>query len=87
MYITTQYSKDTCSDTSAHAEASYFRPTTLRYYTPEVHPPTQIGNFFENIMHGNMQYDTVPPPPPRRLTTTHRKPQRTTSDCDLRGRW
>eukprot|EP00959_Pyramimonas_sp_CCMP1952_P029375 616508-Pyramimonas_sp.AAC.1 len=87
MYITTQYSKDTCSDTSAYAEAFYFRPTSLRYYTPEAHPLTPIGNFFGNIMRGNMRYDTVPPPPPRRLTTAHRKPQPTTSDYDLRGHW
>eukprot|EP00959_Pyramimonas_sp_CCMP1952_P083954 1755707-Pyramimonas_sp.AAC.1 len=87
VYITTQYSKDTCCDTSAYAEASYFRPTSLRYYTPEAHPPIPTGNFFENRMHGNMRYDTVPPPPPRRLTTTHRKPQPTTSDYDWRGHW
>eukprot|EP00959_Pyramimonas_sp_CCMP1952_P391604 8206435-Pyramimonas_sp.AAC.1 len=35
VYRTTQYSKDASSDTSACAEASYFRPTSLRYYTPE----------------------------------------------------
>eukprot|EP00959_Pyramimonas_sp_CCMP1952_P134333 2810256-Pyramimonas_sp.AAC.1 len=87
MCITTQYSKDTCSDTFAYAEASDFRPRSRRYYTPEVHPPTPLGNFSEDIMHGNMRYDTAPPPPPRRLTTTHRKPQPTTSDHDLRGHW
>eukprot|EP00959_Pyramimonas_sp_CCMP1952_P452697 9467025-Pyramimonas_sp.AAC.1 len=48
MYINTQYSKGACSGTSACAEASYFRPTSLRYYTPEVHPPTPIGQFFED---------------------------------------
>eukprot|EP00959_Pyramimonas_sp_CCMP1952_P368234 7713628-Pyramimonas_sp.AAC.1 len=63
------------------------RPPTLRYFTPEVHPPTPLGYFFENKMHGNMRYDTVPPPFPRRLTTTYRKPQPTTSDDDLRGYW
>eukprot|EP00959_Pyramimonas_sp_CCMP1952_P304076 6363994-Pyramimonas_sp.AAC.1 len=46
MYITTRSRKDTCSVTSVLAEASYMRPTSLRYYTPEVHPPTPIG-FFE----------------------------------------
>eukprot|EP00959_Pyramimonas_sp_CCMP1952_P051402 1074004-Pyramimonas_sp.AAC.1 len=46
-----------------------------------------MGNFFEDIMHGNMRCDIVPPPPPRRLTTTYRKPQPTTSDRDLRGHW
>eukprot|EP00959_Pyramimonas_sp_CCMP1952_P130230 2723095-Pyramimonas_sp.AAC.1 len=46
VYITTQHSKDTCSDTSACAEVPYSRPTPLRYYTPEVHPPTPLGNFF-----------------------------------------
>eukprot|EP00959_Pyramimonas_sp_CCMP1952_P176978 3699134-Pyramimonas_sp.AAC.1 len=40
MYITTHSRNDTCSVTSALAEASYSSPTSLRYYTPEVHPPT-----------------------------------------------
>eukprot|EP00959_Pyramimonas_sp_CCMP1952_P122585 2562729-Pyramimonas_sp.AAC.1 len=84
MYIATHYRKDTCSDASAHAEVSYLRPTSLRLYTPEVHPPPPIGNLFDDIMHGNMRYDTLPPPPPRRLTTTQRKSQPTTSDHDLR---
>eukprot|EP00959_Pyramimonas_sp_CCMP1952_P402965 8443871-Pyramimonas_sp.AAC.1 len=48
MYITTHDRKDTCSDTSAYTEVSYLRPTSLRYYTPEVHPPTLIGSFFED---------------------------------------
>eukprot|EP00959_Pyramimonas_sp_CCMP1952_P172364 3601744-Pyramimonas_sp.AAC.1 len=34
-----------------------------------------------------MRCDIVPPPPPRKLTTTCRKPQPTTSDCNLRGHW
>eukprot|EP00959_Pyramimonas_sp_CCMP1952_P280513 5863648-Pyramimonas_sp.AAC.1 len=55
MYITTQHSKDTRSETSAYAEASYLRPTSLRYYTPEVHPTTPIGNFVEDVMHGSMR--------------------------------
>eukprot|EP00959_Pyramimonas_sp_CCMP1952_P189180 3957155-Pyramimonas_sp.AAC.1 len=87
MYITTHSRKDTCSDTSAHAEASYSSYTSLGYYTPDVHPPTPLGNFFDNTMRGNMRYDIVPPPPPRRLTTTHHKPQPTTFDYDLRGHW
>eukprot|EP00959_Pyramimonas_sp_CCMP1952_P232486 4858747-Pyramimonas_sp.AAC.1 len=85
--MTTQHNKDTCSDTSAYAGAIYLRPTSLRYYTPEVHPPTQIGIFFEDIMHGSVRYGIVPLPSPRRLTTTCRKPQPTTSDYDLRGHW
>eukprot|EP00959_Pyramimonas_sp_CCMP1952_P407410 8538496-Pyramimonas_sp.AAC.1 len=64
MYITTQHSKDTCSDTSAYAEASDLRPTFLRYYTLGIHPPTPIRNFLEDMMHGNMRYDIAPPPPP-----------------------
>eukprot|EP00959_Pyramimonas_sp_CCMP1952_P067906 1417251-Pyramimonas_sp.AAC.1 len=51
-------------------------PTSPRYYTPEVHPPTPLGKFFDDTMHGSMRYDTVPPPLPRRRTTTsHHKPQ------------
>eukprot|EP00959_Pyramimonas_sp_CCMP1952_P465237 9487962-Pyramimonas_sp.AAC.1 len=42
MYTITQHSEVTCGDTSAYAEASYLRPTSLRYYTPEVHPPTLL---------------------------------------------
>eukprot|EP00959_Pyramimonas_sp_CCMP1952_P016911 358744-Pyramimonas_sp.AAC.1 len=42
MYIATQYRKDTCSDTSAQADVSYLHPTSLRFYTPEAHPPTHI---------------------------------------------
>eukprot|EP00959_Pyramimonas_sp_CCMP1952_P096475 2016537-Pyramimonas_sp.AAC.1 len=34
MYITTRNRKDTCSATSALAEASFSSPTSLRYYTP-----------------------------------------------------
>eukprot|EP00959_Pyramimonas_sp_CCMP1952_P326100 6825927-Pyramimonas_sp.AAC.1 len=58
MYIITQYSKDTCSDASAYAEASCFRPTSLRYYAPEGHPPSPIGNFFEDRMHENENGET-----------------------------
>eukprot|EP00959_Pyramimonas_sp_CCMP1952_P395069 8277486-Pyramimonas_sp.AAC.1 len=65
MYITTHNRKDTCSATSALAEVSYSNPTSLRYYNPEVHPPTPLGNFIEDTMHGNMRYDFAPPPPPR----------------------
>eukprot|EP00959_Pyramimonas_sp_CCMP1952_P165878 3467039-Pyramimonas_sp.AAC.1 len=54
MYITTHNRKDTHSDTSAHAEASYSCPTSLRYYTSDVHPPTPIRNLLEDTMHGNM---------------------------------
>eukprot|EP00959_Pyramimonas_sp_CCMP1952_P199124 4165103-Pyramimonas_sp.AAC.1 len=87
MYITTPYSKDTCIDISARAEACYFCPASLRCYTPEVHPPTLLGNFFEDVMHGSMRYEALPPPPLRRLTTTHRRPQPITSDHHLRGHW
>eukprot|EP00959_Pyramimonas_sp_CCMP1952_P156180 3266325-Pyramimonas_sp.AAC.1 len=63
-------------------------PTSLRYYTLEVHHPTRIGKFFEDTMHGNMRYDAVPPPLPRRLSTTsHHNPQPQTADHDLRGHW
>eukprot|EP00959_Pyramimonas_sp_CCMP1952_P216063 4519274-Pyramimonas_sp.AAC.1 len=86
-YITTQYRKATCSDTSVQAEVPYSHLTSLRYYTPEVHPPTPIGNFFEYLMHGNIGYDILPPPTPCRLTTTKHKSPPTTPDYDLRGRW
>eukprot|EP00959_Pyramimonas_sp_CCMP1952_P105062 2196168-Pyramimonas_sp.AAC.1 len=87
MYIVSQYRKDTCSDTSAQAEVSYLHPTSLRFYTPEVHPLIHMGNIFEYSMHGNMRYEMLPPPTPRRLTTTQRNSQPTTSDSDLRGHW
>eukprot|EP00959_Pyramimonas_sp_CCMP1952_P060533 1264453-Pyramimonas_sp.AAC.1 len=87
MYKTTQYSKDACSDISACAQASYFRPTSLRRCTPEVHAPAPLGNFLEYIMHGNMRCDAVPPPPPRRLAAAHQGPRPATSDYDLRGHW
>eukprot|EP00959_Pyramimonas_sp_CCMP1952_P394124 8258196-Pyramimonas_sp.AAC.1 len=57
MCITTDDRKDTCSATSALAEVSHSSPTFLRYYTPEAHPPTPIGNLSEDAMHGNMRYD------------------------------
>eukprot|EP00959_Pyramimonas_sp_CCMP1952_P152315 3186680-Pyramimonas_sp.AAC.1 len=87
VYIATQYRKDICSDTSAQAEVSLLHPTSLRFYTPEVHPPTQIANFFDDIMHGNMRYEILPRPTPRRLSTAQRKSQPTTSGYDLRGHW
>eukprot|EP00959_Pyramimonas_sp_CCMP1952_P225241 4710310-Pyramimonas_sp.AAC.1 len=51
VYITTHNHKDTCSATSVLAEACYMSPSSLRYYTPEVHPPTQVENFLEDAMH------------------------------------
>eukprot|EP00959_Pyramimonas_sp_CCMP1952_P390614 8185761-Pyramimonas_sp.AAC.1 len=87
MYIATQYRKGTCSATSAPAGVSHSYPTSLRYYTPEIHPPTPLGNLFEDIMHGSMRYDVLPPPTPRRLTTTTHKSPPATSDYDLRGHW
>eukprot|EP00959_Pyramimonas_sp_CCMP1952_P426606 8934928-Pyramimonas_sp.AAC.1 len=60
--------KGICSEVSAHAEVSYLSPTSLRYYTPKVHPPTPLGNVFEGTMRGHMRYDSVPPAPPRKLT-------------------
>eukprot|EP00959_Pyramimonas_sp_CCMP1952_P460983 9480783-Pyramimonas_sp.AAC.1 len=87
MYIATQHRKDTCTDTPAQAEVSYLHPTSLRFYTPEVHPSTPVGNFFEYAMRGNMRYDILPLPTPRRLSTTQWKFQPTTSDHDLRGHW
>eukprot|EP00959_Pyramimonas_sp_CCMP1952_P439884 9209185-Pyramimonas_sp.AAC.1 len=72
VYIATQYRKETSSDTLAPAECSYSCPTSLRYCTPEVHPPTRIGHFFDDVMHGSVRCDILPPPTPRRLaTTTH----------------
>eukprot|EP00959_Pyramimonas_sp_CCMP1952_P004017 84439-Pyramimonas_sp.AAC.1 len=47
MNITTHNRKDTRSATSVLAVAFYSSPTSLRYYTPEVHPPIPSGNFFE----------------------------------------
>eukprot|EP00959_Pyramimonas_sp_CCMP1952_P326413 6832696-Pyramimonas_sp.AAC.1 len=69
MYITTQHRKETCSDTSVQAEVPYLHIISLRYHAPEVHPPTPSGNFFEDIMHGNLRFDILPPPTPRRLPT------------------
>eukprot|EP00959_Pyramimonas_sp_CCMP1952_P005374 113295-Pyramimonas_sp.AAC.1 len=45
MCITALYSKGACSDTSAYAEAFYFRPTSLRHYTPEDQPPIKKETF------------------------------------------
>eukprot|EP00959_Pyramimonas_sp_CCMP1952_P092731 1940596-Pyramimonas_sp.AAC.1 len=87
MYIAAQCRKGTCSDAPVQAEASSLHPTSLRFYILEVHPPSPIGNFFEDAMHGNMRCEILPPPTPRRLTTTQRKSQPTTSDYDLRGHW
>eukprot|EP00959_Pyramimonas_sp_CCMP1952_P121677 2544195-Pyramimonas_sp.AAC.1 len=87
MYATTLNRKGTCSATSALAEASHSSPTSLRYYTPEVHPPALIRNFLEDAMQGNMRCDIAPPPPSRRLTTKHHKAQPPTSDHDLLGHW
>eukprot|EP00959_Pyramimonas_sp_CCMP1952_P003228 66878-Pyramimonas_sp.AAC.1 len=78
LCISTQYRKAICSDTFVQAEVSYSHLTSPRYYTPEVHPPTPTGNFFEDLMHETMRYDILPPPTPRRHTTTkHRSPPAT----------
>eukprot|EP00959_Pyramimonas_sp_CCMP1952_P071873 1501249-Pyramimonas_sp.AAC.1 len=79
MCIATHSRADTCSATSALAEASYSSPTSLRYYTSDAHPPTPIC--------GNVRCDIAPPPPPRRLTARHRASQPPTPHRDLRGHW
>eukprot|EP00959_Pyramimonas_sp_CCMP1952_P183300 3832188-Pyramimonas_sp.AAC.1 len=56
-YITTHRRRGTCSDAFAHPEVSDLRATSLRFYTPEVHPPTPIGNFFGDILRGSVRCD------------------------------
>eukprot|EP00959_Pyramimonas_sp_CCMP1952_P079144 1654367-Pyramimonas_sp.AAC.1 len=76
IYATTQRRKETCSDASVQAEVSYLHPTSLRFHSPEVHPPTPIGNFFEDIMHGSMRYDILLPPTPRILRQNNKSHDR-----------
>eukprot|EP00959_Pyramimonas_sp_CCMP1952_P140472 2939254-Pyramimonas_sp.AAC.1 len=80
--------KDTCTEASAYAEVSYPNPASLLYYTPKVHTPTPLGNFFGDTMHGTMRYESVPPAPLRKLTVTPpSKQQQPTIDTDVRGHW
>eukprot|EP00959_Pyramimonas_sp_CCMP1952_P076779 1604542-Pyramimonas_sp.AAC.1 len=49
MYIATQCRKDACSDTFVRAGVSYLHRTSLRHYTPEIHPPTPSGHLSEDL--------------------------------------
>ena len=82
-------SKETCYAASAladYAEVSYPSPTSLRYYTPTITPPSPTRDVFEDTKHGNMLNARNRAAPPRKLTATPAKaPHHNITEADLRG--